>query len=464
MTTTTDTIAWERFRGDVQATLRADAPEHIQRLGWRPAQVEAAQRTGLRRLLAHAVEHSPFHARRLAGVELDSVVPGDLSRLPVMTKADMMASLDDVFTDRRLTREKVEAALAATAAEPVPVLGDYVALASGGSSGQRGVFVFDREALSAFVLSLSRPIMARLDPFGGPPPGGLPIALIAAASAVHATALAPALSVGPDVPFRFTSVPVTMPLPGIVERLNDLQPPVLYGYASMLAVLAAEQRAGRLRVSPLAVTSTSETLFPEARAAITEAFGVPVIDTFGSTEGLVGSSAPGDDTLVFNTDLCVVELVDDDHRPVPPGEPSARILVTNLANLVQPLIRYEINDCFVAEPATPDHGLLRARVHGRADDVLRYGDVDVHPLVVRSVIVKAPEVLDYQVRQSTRGIDVDAVPAGAFDAAALAAHLAAALEAAGLAGAQVGVRAVEALARHRQTGKLRRFAPLTLED
>ena len=48
-----------------------------------------------------------------------------------MTKADMMASLDEVFTDRRLSRRVVEQALGATGPEPSVILDEYVALASG---------------------------------------------------------------------------------------------------------------------------------------------------------------------------------------------------------------------------------------------------------------------------------------------------------------------------------------------
>ena len=133
-TTTSETIGWERFRTAVQAEMLARVPEHVQRLGWSAGQLEAAQRDGLRRLLAHAAEHSPFHRRRLAGVDIDRIDPADLSRLPVMTKSEMMGALDDVFTDRRLNRGIVEEALSATGAEPICILGGYVALASGGSS------------------------------------------------------------------------------------------------------------------------------------------------------------------------------------------------------------------------------------------------------------------------------------------------------------------------------------------
>lgn len=89
-----------------------------------------------------------------------------------------------------------------------------------------------------------------------------------------------------------------MPVAEIVQRLNSLRPPVLYGYAAMLARLAAEQQAGRLRIAPVAVTTTSETLTPGIRAAIAEAFGAPIVDIFGSSEGLVGTSAPDDEVLV----------------------------------------------------------------------------------------------------------------------------------------------------------------------
>jgi phenylacetate-CoA ligase len=212
-------------------------------------------------------------------------------------------------------------------------LDDYVALATGGSSGQRGVHVFDRAALVGYASSLARPLLARLHALGGPPPGGLPIAMVAAVSAVHGTGLGPAFA-GPGMPFQFLPVPVTLPLPQIVERLNALQAPIVYGYSSMLARLAAEQRAGRLHIAPLAVTAMGETLVPETRAAISDVFRAPVVDTFGSTEGLVGASAPNDSVLVFNTDMCIVELVDADNRPVP-----AAIASREPCLLAQPLTR-----------------------------------------------------------------------------------------------------------------------------
>ena len=452
---------WGRFRVGFQAELLARIPEHLERLSWSAEQIESAQRDGLRRLLAHAVAHSPFHRRRLGGTDIAGIEPADLASLPVMTKSDMLAAVDDVFTDRRLSLAAIERALAATGSEPVPVPGRYMALATGGSTGQRGVFVFDPAAKAKFILSIVRSLLARLYAADGIPPGGLPMAMVGAGSAVHATGAAAAETAGTGVPLRVTSVPVTLPWPQIVARLNALQAPCLIGFASALARLAAEQSAGRLHIAPAVIISTSETLLPEARAEITAAFSTPVVNSFASTEGLMGSSAPGGDVLMFNSDMCIIELVDADNRPVGPGVPSAKVLVTNLYNLAQPLIRYELADSFVYEPSAGGPGLLLARAHGRADEVFHYQAGDLHPHVIRSIMLRSPEVADYQVRQTLTGIEADIIAAGGASAEALRRRLMEALAQGGLSRPDVTVRIAGDLPRCAGSGKLRRFIPLS---
>jgi phenylacetate-CoA ligase len=460
MTNTSRTTAWDRFRDDVRIATLASAVEQFERLTWSSERIHQVQRDGLRRLLRYAAEHSPFHRRRLAGIDLSAIDPADLSALPVMTKTAMMDDLDEVFTDRRLHSDEVEAALAVNGAQPVPILDDYIALASGGCSGRRGLFVFDRSAMAAYFAALVRaPITGQAAPALAVP-SGLRIAMVAASSAVHATGFAAALTSSGGWPARFELVPATLPLAQIVERLNTMQPHMLNGYASMLARLALEAQAGRLRIAPAQITPSSETMLPEMRSLIADAFGVPVLNFFACTEGLAGKAMPDDDVFVFNTDTCIIELVDADNRPVPPGIPSAKVLVTNLTNLTQPLIRYELNDVFVREPDAVVHGYLRARVQGRSDDVLRYCGTDVHPIVIRSVMVRSPDVIDYQVHQTPRGINVFAVTTDSLDVEDLALRLRRALADAGLRAAQVAVNRVDRLERQPASGKLRRFVPI----
>jgi phenylacetate-coenzyme A ligase PaaK-like adenylate-forming protein len=238
------------------------------------------------------------------------------------------------------------------------------------------------------------------------------------------------------------------------------QPQVLMGYPTMLARLARECGAGRLSVAPRIVVTSSEVLTPDARAAIRAGFGTPILDLFGSTEGLMGGTDPDGEVFAFNSDTCIAELVDTDDRPVPIGTPSARVLLTNLANRIQPLIRYQLEDSFTRHPDAPEHGHLRATACGRADEVLRWGALDIHPLVIRATLLKHAEVSDYQVRQTASGVDVALVADASLDPGGLACELRAALDAAGLPRPAVSVERVDRLERNAETGKLRRFVPL----
>jgi len=324
------------------------------RLSWDASQLAHHQRERLRLLLAHAAEHSPFHARRLRWVDPSQFELADLARLPVMTKAEMMAEFDAVVTDRRLSKHEVQQHLAASLREPSLHLDEYVCLASGGSSGLRGIFVQTLGEYADFVTSLVRPGYARALAAGGPPPECLVIGQVAAASPVHSSGFGAAVATGP--PVRLIPAPTTLPLTEIVARLNATQPPALLGYAAKLAELAREQLVGRLSITPRSVMSVAELLTSADRAVIEQAFAVPVIDSFASTEGLAGHSEPGGAVHTLAADMCLAELVDDDNNPVPAGVPSAKVLVTNLHNFTQPLVRYELTDQFTSPHPTPADG------------------------------------------------------------------------------------------------------------
>jgi phenylacetate-CoA ligase len=183
---------------------------------------------------------------------------------------------------------------------------------------------------------------------------------------------------------------------------------------------------------------------PPARAH-RRAFGVPPVSGFVSTEGLAGCTEPGGAVMRFATDMCLVELVDDRNQPVPDGTASAKVLLTNLHNHTQPLIRYELTDRFIRHPAPGDPD-LHAAVEGRADEPFRYGAVTINPLVIRTVMASTPGAIEYQVRQTDHGIDAAVVADGALDRAALASALRHSLHTAG--GAQAACRPLRLRRRH----------------
>jgi phenylacetate-CoA ligase len=447
---------FDDLRARIQADIFAGMPAHFSRLGWSEGQLRGWQRARLRALLATASSRSAFHSRRLAGIHPARFELADVPSLPVMTKAELMADFDAVSCDPRLTRKAAERALQATGNEPRPLPGGFLCMATGGSSGQRGIFAYDQAGVAESASLIFRSRLAAL----GADPARVPeitFAMVGAPSAVHGTMFIPSMLAGSAI--RFSFVPVTMPLADIVGRLNQLRPDGLFGYPSMLARLAAEQNAGRLAIAPRMVNCTAETLLPEFRAVIRDAFGAPITDTFATSEGLVGASAPDDPVITMATDSCLVELVDDAYRPVPPGTASAKVLVTNLYNTLQPLIRYELADSFTRQPDSPDHGHLRVTVVGRSDEILRYPGADVHPVVLRSVLLTHPGVADYVVTQTPHGVAVLALTERDVDLPRLRADLRAALRRTGLADPEVQVEAVRSLPRHPETGKLRRVIP-----
>jgi phenylacetate-CoA ligase len=261
-------------------------------------------------------------------------------------------------------------------------------------------------------------------------------------------------------PVRLIPAPATLPLAEMVARLNAAAPPALLGYPSKLAELAREKLAGRLTIAVRSVTSISELLTPADRAVIEQGFGVPLINSFVSTEGLAGHSEPGGPVLSFASDLCLAEVVDEGNNPVPAGITAAKVLVTNLHNLTQPLIRYELTDRFTRPAGAPSVGWLRAGIEGRADEVFHYDSRSIHPHVIRSTLSGEGAVREYQVRQTEAGIDVTCVTGSHLDGEALTARLQGALRQAGLTSPQVTLTIAEAVPRDTRTGKVRRFIPL----
>ena len=137
------------------------------------------------------------------------------------------------------------------------------------------------------------------------------------------------------------------PVANLVKRLNEFQPQYLMGYTSSLEVLAREQIDGRLRLGDQlrGLTNTSEPLPSSSRTFIESAFAVHISDAYSMAECMALTSGCKIGTgSHLNSDIAHFEVVDDDYRPVPDGMPGTRVLVTNLVNFVQPMIRYEIDD------------------------------------------------------------------------------------------------------------------------
>jgi phenylacetate-coenzyme A ligase PaaK-like adenylate-forming protein len=373
---------------DVGRALRM-ARELQQHERWPRERLEAHQREQLEALVRHAREHTPYYRDRLpAG-------PVELSALPTLDKAALMDHFDELVADRRLRRDALLEHLDGLDHDAL-YLGEHRAMTTSGSSGRKGLFVYDRPG---FVGCLS--LFLRCNAFTGVSPRipRLKIAAIGGGSPTHMSRRgAVTLSIGLH---RILSLPVTMPIARLVAALNAFQPDYVNAFPSMAALLADEQLAGRLRIAPERMTTSSELRTPEVTERMVAAFGVRPFDIYATTEGLWGCSCEHDAGIHLFEDMALVENVDADGRLVPDGEPGARLLVTNLFNRVQPLIRCEVSDLVTidSEPCPCGRTLRRMRaIDGRADDVLVLGGVAVHPLQF-GVVTADRDVREFQVVQ-----------------------------------------------------------------
>jgi phenylacetate-coenzyme A ligase PaaK-like adenylate-forming protein len=124
---------------------------------------------------------------------------------------------------------------------------------------------------------------------------------------------------------------------------------------------------------------------------LSETFACPVLNNYCSTEGgEIAMSCP-EGHLHVNIDWVILEPVDDDNRPVPPGLPSSGVLLTNLANLVQPVIRYRLTDKVIwhDEPCRCGLHMPYIELQGREEEILTFENpnrrVPISPTVMMLV-------------------------------------------------------------------------------
>jgi phenylacetate-CoA ligase len=340
---------YELLRQRHLADALALAPVLIERLEWTADRLAAHRAERLRELVGRAVERSSWHRERLAGLDVDRLDETSLRKLPVMTKTDLMENFDRIVTDERLSLKLVEAHLE-TVSTSGYFLGGYTAIASGGSSGQRGVFVYDWDGWAAYCLGLFRYLLRGKAAKPELASRQVVVATVMASHFAHATAAMGRTLTGPQL--KFLQFPVTQPIEEIVAGLNQAQPDFLLAYPSALHVLSFEAQAGRLQIAPQVIRCGAEPLLPEIRAAAEQTWGTPVGNVWGTSEG-GGTAVPcGKTRSHLSEDLLIVEPVDERGRAVPPGQRSAKVYLTNLYNHALPLIRYEITDevTILAEP------------------------------------------------------------------------------------------------------------------
>jgi len=365
------------------------------------------QRRRLLRLL-QAAQAAPLYHRLLYGRDLASL---PLEALPVTGKAALMAHFADSITQRDVTLQGLREFCADPSRIGQPYQGGCWVWESSGSTGQPGLFVHDEtamavyDALEATRRHAPRPWARVFDPLGL----SERCAFVGAigghfASVVSVQRLR---SAQPWLARNWRCFSILQPAPALVAQLNDFAPTVLATYPTAAVMLAGAAQCGRLHCRPQEVWTGGETLSPAMRACITQAFGAELRNSYGASEFLPIAWECAHRRLHVNADWVILEAVDAHHRPVPAGRLSHTTLLTNLANHLQPLIRFDIGDRVVlgGERCPCGSALPVVQVQGRSDDMLvvpgRDGTaVMLLPLALSTVLEDEAGVFDFQLRQT----------------------------------------------------------------
>ncbi len=319
-------IAFPRLLSPVSAQILTLLPQLAAFERQPPAAQAQAQSRQLAALLRHAQRHSPFWRERLA--PFDKAMR--LHDLPVLSRADLQARADEIRCEK---------------GTPLP-LGTATFTAQ--TSGSTGTPVRVTKSAPLYNIlyqaqALRHQAWHKMD---------TNLDAIAIRDAQDGVRDKPWGLVPAETGSRarcFVMNMIEHPAEDIWKWLRTLKAPYLTTTAAMvlrLAELAAADRDHGFRLD--AVMTFGEVVRPEHRRAAREAFGARIVDRYSSEEvGWMAFQCPRHDHYHALSATTLVEVVDDDDRPVAPGE-EGRVLVTSMHSYAMPIIRYDIGDRAVA--------------------------------------------------------------------------------------------------------------------
>jgi len=348
--------------------------------------IEAKQLRNLRHLVEKARRDSPLFRRLYADLGLSSEV--ELRELPVTRKPDLMREFDDWLTIRSLPLDSARDHLRDIRKLGVPI-DDVAIFRTSGTSGEPAVIVLPSSFLE-FSYGIS---MARFDRYQWKlirevRKAGVNVSITGGNGHFAGVGFNKLMNrLSPRLAGQWAFIEAEQPIGRIVERLNAMTKiALILTYPSMLTILAKEKEAGRLQIEPALFKTGGETLTDDLRERVRRAFPSlkhSIVDAYACTECLAPSFECSRGRQHVNEDWVILEAVDEAMRPVPDGRLSATVLLTVLANDVQPFIRYDLGDClrFYTDLCPCGSPFRSFQVEGREATVVRVGEVMLSPLV-----------------------------------------------------------------------------------
>lgn len=447
---------------NVWADVRALMPEHVERLSWSREQVRGHQTKQLRKLLRVAKDKTKYYGEILADIDVDNFAPEDLHSLPPHDKIAHMDRWDEFVAVPDVTYEQAEAHLEKLRRGEItnPFFDKkYLFVSTGGSTGKRGMFLWDMNFLRQIDCYIYRCLVndEQKNGYTGP----FRFATVEAPTLIHGSPYVFNSRFLPDI--EMLTLASTDPIPEVCEKLNDYQPTHLVAYASSVAELSAAQLKGMLNIRPRWVNTNSGPQDADIRDRTLRAWGTKASSCWGCCEiGIMAVETWNHQPMVTCDDGAIFEVVDKNNMPVTNVDDAAKVLATNLTNFAMPMIRYEVDDIIEIGSPLSDYPGYRTvtRVLGKATFWFEYGSVRVHPTAFSDILEDEREVEEFQIVQTPDGAHIKLVCGDEPDIPEIKAIILDNLRKYGLKDAKIDFEIVDSLPHHPETGKIKRFISL----
>ena len=352
---------------------------------WDKARLEQLQIDRLRSLLKEAALHVPYYRELFNRIDFqpEQVTSlADLARLPLLTKAEIRANLEQLKADNAQGLARFN---------------------TGGSSGEPLIFFIGNERVSHDVAAKWRATRWWDVDIGDPEVvvWGSPIEL----GTQDRVRLLRDMLMRTRLLSAFEMSEAR--LDEFIAQIRALRPKMLFGYPSSISHIArhAEHRGICMDDLGIKVTFvTSERLYDHQREVIERIFGCPVANGYGGRDaGFIAHQCPSGGMHITAEDI-IVEIVDVNGQVVPLGT-SGEIVVTHLATRDFPFIRYRTGDVGVLtdEQCACGRGLpLLKEIQGRTTDFVVAQDGTVmHGLALIYVVRDLPGVRGFKIIQES---------------------------------------------------------------
>lgn len=367
---------------------------------WSRERLVSYQHKRLLSLVSYAVSRSSFYRELYKGIKISKDL--ELGSLPVINKTMMMDDFDRFVTDPRIKLKELKSHIRQLSGDE-QYLGEYRVITTSGSTGQKGIYVFNMREWAASIATGGRGLLvsgvlpsitARLKESKIYPQNPMHMSYRMAVGSISGLKNAQLLNIASSIE-------------SIVSALNAFQPEVLTTYPSMASLLAIEQIEGRLDIQPKIINTAAEMRTEEMEMNIRKAWDADLFNMYGSTEMGGNHECSFHRGIHMFDDYSLIEVVDEKNQPVPDGTPGFKLLITNLFDYTQPLIRYEISDMVTMSTETCPCGRpfkMLSDIEGRNNDLIylpndKGQDVLIHSIHFFNALGVVKEVAEYQVLQ-----------------------------------------------------------------